>query len=194
MALTWFIGIEGLATGYRFAAFLRSSRLPNIQSAVERARGGVDRHDLNTLVGDVLLEAMAASHRITFPLSIAQALLSALLVVTSLMVMSGRRGARALALQALAANAILALVSYVLMRNVWASWIAMMIQIAGALPAGTPQRAAFGNVDALWWALRARLVFAELGTLALAAFALTRPRVRSYFEAAARAADHDDKL
>ncbi len=57
---------------------------------------------------------MLANARVTFPLAVGEVILSALLVVASGLAMGGRRGSRSLALQAIAANALLVLAAFVL--------------------------------------------------------------------------------
>src|SRR5262245_50323391 len=114
MVLTWFVGVHGLASGYGTAAFLRSGIIPDVTTAAQRAEGSGDLMEFAELFRRVELQAMATAQHVTFPLAVAQVLLSALLMVSSGLAMGGRRGARTLALQALAANALLAVVGYAL--------------------------------------------------------------------------------
>ena len=189
MMLTWFAGVHGLTTGCTNAMYLRDGALPDVATAAQNAHGGWDMMDFAALVHAVELQAMRLHARVTFPLSVAEALLAGLLVVASGLAMNGRRGARSLALQAVAANALLAAVAYAATRGVRAAWIDAVMRAAAALPVGIPQREAFGNPDALWWAARIKLVVFDLGALALGALALTRARTKTYFDAMARAAD-----
>lgn len=189
MALTWFIGVKGLTTGWTIASFLRSGLTPDVVTATRNAESAGHMAEFAQLWGAVEIESMQAIRRITFPLSIAQVLLSGLLVIASGLAMTGRRGSRTLALQALFANAALAGISYALTRGVRAQCIEAVIRAADALPHDLPQRAELANREAMWWIARIKLGVVDIGTLALGALALTRLRTKTFFEAAARAAE-----
>jgi len=186
MALTWFAGVHGLTTGCANAVYLRDGALPDVTSAAQNARGGWDLVDLVALLRAVELQAMRLDARVTFPLAVAEALLACLLIVASGLAMTGRRGARSLALQAILANALLAGVAYAATRGVRAAWIEALMRTAATLPLGAPQRDAFGNASFFWWAARIKLVIFDLGALTLGALALTRARTKTYFDAMAR--------
>lgn len=186
MALTWFAGIHGLTTGCANAAFLRDGALPDVTTAARNARGAWDLVDLVALLRAVELQAMRLDARVTYPLAVAEALLAGLLIVASGLAMTGRRGARSLALQAIVANAVLACVAYAATRGMRAAWIEALMRTAATLPIGVPQRDAFSNESFFWWASRLKLVVFDLGVLALGAFALTRARTKAYFDAMAR--------
>lgn len=185
MVMTWFAGVHGLTTGCANAVFLRQGRLPDLATATKAAQGGQDVMDFAAFMRSAELGAMLSHVRITFPLSIAEAMLGALLVLASGLAMSGRRGSRSLVLQAIAANALLATVAYVATRGVRAAWIEVVVRAAVVLPEAAPQR----DANALWWATRIKLVLFDLGPLALAWLALTRPRTRLFFDAVARTSE-----
>jgi hypothetical protein len=188
MVLTWCIGVRGLMAGFAGVVFLRGGTLPDVATATRNAEGSGDLPEFVALFHAAGLEAMHRIERITFPLSLAQLLLAALLVIASGMAMGSRPDARGLAIQALAANALLAGVTYALTPTVRAAAIDAVVNAIETLPSGLPQRAALPTRDALWW--WSRIVAAsEIGTLALGAFALTRPRTKVYFDAVARAAE-----
>jgi len=187
MVLTWFAGVHGLTTGCTTAMYLRDGAMPDVNTAAQNARGAWDAMDFVALVHAVEFQAMRVNARVTFPLAVAQALLAGLLVVASGLAMNGRRGARSLALQAVAANALLATLAYAATRGVRVASIEAVLRVAEALPAGAPQREILGNADALWWTGRIKLVVFDLGTLALGMLALTRTRTKLYFDAVARA-------
>jgi len=186
MVLTWFAGVRGLTTGCANAMFLREGRLPDLKAAVGAAQGGLD---FAALVRAAELQAMLAHVKVTFPLAVAEAMLGGLLVIASGLAMGGRRGARGLALQAILANALLCVAAFVLTRGVRAGWIDVVMTTAASLPITSPQRAAFSNPEALWWAARLKLIIVDLGPFLLATLALTRARTRTFFDAMAHAAD-----
>jgi hypothetical protein len=189
MVLTWLTGVHGFTTGCTSAMFLRDGALPDVHTAADNAKGAWDLIDVRALKDAAELVAMQANVRIAYPLAIAAVLLSGLLVVASGMAMGGRRGARALALQAIAANAALLVIAYALTRGVRSAWIDALARAAGALPDGAPARELFRVPGALWWLARVKLVVFDLGPLVIGALALTRARTKTYFEDAARAAE-----
>jgi hypothetical protein len=89
----------------------------------------------------------------------------------------------------LIANAVLSIVAYLLTEGVRAACIDTMVRAAQSLPAELPNRAAFSRPDLLWLGFRIKLVAVDLGLLAVGAFALTRGRARTYFEAMAKATE-----
>jgi hypothetical protein len=182
MVMTWFMGVRGLTTGCGTALYLRSGHAPDLTSAIRAAQGGWDAAGLNTLVQTAELSAKLAEMRVAFPLSVAEAMLGALLVIASGLAMGGRRGSRSLALQAVAANALMAVAAYVMSRGIRASWIDIVVRAAQDLPVTAPQR----HPETLWWATRFKLILFDLGPLALATWVLTRERTKAFFEAAAR--------
>jgi hypothetical protein len=189
MVLTWFTGVHGLTTGCAYAMYLRDGTVPDVATAANNARGAWNTSDFTALRDAAELLAMQASARVSFPLAIAAVLLSGLLVVASGLAMGGRRGARALALQALAANAALLLVTYVLTRNVRGAWIDALMRAADAMPGEASQRPWFLMPGMPLWLARIKLAIFDLGPLLIGALALTSARTKTYFEDAARAAE-----
>jgi hypothetical protein len=190
MVLTWFAGVNGLNEGLKEASLLRASRLPDLTTAATQI-GTVQE-----VMAAALLQAQQAvlAHgRVTFPLSIAEVILSALLVIASGLAMGGRRGARGLALQALGANALLALVAFALTPFVRAAYVDGVMRAAEGLPLPPPQRGMLGDAAFWQWFFRVKLAVFDLGTLALGALALTRGRTKTYFAAMARAAERAEE-
>jgi hypothetical protein len=147
------------------------------------------------------LRAISEQQHVTFPLQVAKLLLSGLLVVASGLAMRGRKGARALALQVLAANAMLALADYVLTRSIRSAWIEAVAQTGEMLPAlpaqsGASSEQAFWTWTTrrplLWWSARIWFVL-DLGALVLAAIALTRAKTKVFFDAVARATEQAEE-
>ena len=182
MVLTWFAGVHGLTTGCANAMFLRAGRLPDLSTATQAAKGGKDVMDFAALMRSAELTAMLSHVKVTFPLSIAEAILGGLLVIASGLAMSGRPGSRSLALQAIAANTLLVLIAYAATQRVRSAWIDVVARAAMTLPASAPQR----DAEALFWATRIKLVLFDLVPLMLAWLALTRQRTKVFFDAAAR--------
>lgn len=189
MMLTGFVGFNGLNTGAANAIFLREGRLPDLTAAGHAARSSLDMLDFAALVRAAELSAMLSHVKLTFPIAVAEALLSGLLMFASFLAMGGRRGARSLALQAVVANALLAVGAYVLTRGMRAEWMDVVMRTVAAMPATAPQHLAFGDPSKLWWITRIKLFFIELSPLALALFALTRARTKSFFDAVAHTAE-----
>jgi hypothetical protein len=189
MVLTWCYGMNGLMTGCAVLSFLRDGTVPEVSEVMQRAQGGADFGDLVNVNHAVLLQSMHQLSRVTFPINIAQVLLSALLVFASGLAMGSRKGARALVLQAILANAVLACVAYALTQGVRAACVDAVLRVVQSFPADLPNRAVALNPEVYWFGFRMRLVVFELGTLALGALALTRGRTRVYFDAMAKAAE-----
>ena len=135
------------------------------------------------------LKAMGEAQDVTFPLNAAKLLLSGLLILASGMAMGGRPGVRLLAVQAVAANALLAAVDYALTRSVRIAWIDAAARAGEMLPHDLPQREVLMSHATWWWLERIRFVVFELGSFALAALSLRTRRTRAYFDAVAEAAE-----
>lgn len=182
MVLTWFAGVHGLTTGCANTMFLRAGKVPDLTAAAQAAKSGKDVMDFAALMRSAELGAMLSHVKITFPLSIAEAILGGLLVIASGLAMSGRRGSRSLVFQAILANALFAVLAYVATVRVRATWIEVVARAAISLPESAPQR----DANALWWATRIKLVLFDLTPLLLAFIALTREKTRIFFDAVAR--------
>ncbi len=191
MVLTWFVGVCGLNAGVTYASFLHGGTMPDVAAATAEHAGTLAQ--VRELAGLEALHAMLGHARITFPLAVAEVILSGLLVVASGLAMGGRRGSRSLVLQAIGANALLAIVSYALTPAVRAAYIDGMLQAVGKVTLPPPQREMIPNASMMEWAFRIKLVVFDLGALGLGALALTRARAKSFFEAAARAAERTEE-
>ena len=183
MVLTWIIGVYGMYAGYGVASLLRGGKLPDL-SAITIHTGTLA--GVSEYAAIQQFESMLAHPRVTFPLAVAQALLSGLLVVASGLAMGGRRGARSLALQALGANAILVILTFLLTPFQRAAYLEGVLHAVESLP---PAQRELATPAILQWGLRIRLLIFDLGVFAVAALALTRARTRTYFEAVSRATE-----
>jgi hypothetical protein len=172
---------------------LRDARLPDVATATQNARGGGDTGEFVTLARAVSVDAMHRLASITFPLSVAQVLLSSLLIIASGLAMRSQRGARGLALQALLANLLLAGVAYVLTSGVRTSYIEALVSAAETLPADVPLRVLFGSRETLWWLSRFEFFVIDVGSLAVCALALTRARTKMHFDAVAQSGSAEEE-
>jgi len=190
MVLTWFVGVRGLNSGFSYASFLRSGTLPDMATAAKHVG---TMADVLELAGLEALKSMLAHARVTFPLAVAEVLLAGLLVVASGLAMGGRKGSRGLALQALGANALLAVVAYALTPGVRAAYIDGVLHAVDTVTLPEPHRDVLTNAGIFHWAFRIKLAVFDLGPLLLGALALTRERTRAFFEAVARATERPEE-
>jgi hypothetical protein len=191
MMLAWCVGVRGLMAGCSSVAYLRGSTLPDVATARRNAEVAGDVPEFVALFNAVTLDAMYRIERVLLPLSLAQALLAVVLVISSGLMMGNRPGVRTLAIQALAANAILAAISYVLTRNVRAAAIDAVVSAVQTISPDLPQRTMLPTRQMLWLFRWGGQIMAagEIGSLALGALALTRARTKTYLDAVARAAE-----
>lgn len=191
MALTWFIGVQGVAAGYTVITHLREGSVPDVASVTKQS-GDQPLHMLQ--VREMAKQqADADSRNITFPLGVAKLLLSGLLVIASGLAMTGRPGARTLALQALAANLMLAGIDYSLTRNVRAAWIESSVRVFESIPNPLPEQAVLMDRAVWWWFERSRFALFDIGILGVASLALLRERTKLYFRAVADAAETSEE-
>lgn len=198
LILSWCVGVQRLMTAGSQASFLREARLPDITTALANLRAGGDVMEFLTVRHALELQALQLFSKVTFPLSVAQALLAGLLVVASGLAMGGRPGARALALQALGANVLFTILYYALTPGVRGAFIDAQSALSAVLPLELSRRAVLLSPDALrpealWLSQRIEFVLGGLAPLSAVFFALTRPKARAWFEAAARAAEHAEE-
>ena len=181
MVVTWFIGVQGLTDGLRVATFLHHGVVPTADD--EATDDGAPPRPSALPPRPALADARDT----TFPLAVAEALLSGLLVVASGFAMSGRKGARSLAVQAIGVNAVYLILEYALTPAIRAAWVETFARTAEAMPKPNDY-AIFTSREFLWGLDRARLAV-HLGVLGLGALALTRPRTKAFFDVVARAAE-----
>ncbi|MEZ4442606.1 MAG: hypothetical protein R3B72_26165 [Polyangiaceae bacterium] len=191
MGVMWVMGVFGAMSGCSEVGYLRGSH-----EMTDELRREIDETDnplwrMELVRQQARLEALAEHHDRAFPLSVARMILCSLLVVASGSALAGRKGARGLALQAILANASLALLTFALLTPVRrASADAVARDAAVHQPLPLPD---LGEAEAIDFyrnqqldaeRLRAGL---EAFVFGLAALALTRRRTRAYFEAAEQA-------
>lgn len=195
MVLTWLVGVSGLMSGCSTVMVLQQDSIADISTELEKQGSPGPVQTVWVAIYSAQFKATIEAHAVTFPLNAAKLLLSGLLVVASVLAMGGRPGARPLALQALAANAVLAAIDYALTRSVRASWIEAASRVGDMMPRpfeNTKDLEAQGALLRLitsrhfwWWFERIRLMVIDLGIFGFAAFALTRQRTKVFFDAVA---------
>ena len=191
LVLVLLMGVRGLGSGCGTAVFLREGKVPDVAAVAEQARGGDPFEFTFQVIEAAQATAMAAHRHLTFPLGVGRMLLGGLLLVAAFLALNGRPGSRSLALQAIGATAVFCAVEYALTREVRGVWIDLVVRAGALLPEGAPERQSVTSA-ALWWtAERVRVALFELGTLGLAAVALTRERARLWFEAVAAATEEE---
>lgn len=164
MMLAVMMGMAGVAQGCATIQVFRAGSLPErplpagADVAAEEANRALERAELS-----IRLDA----RRTLLPLAIANLLLSALLFGAAWRVLGLRPGARSLATQALAANALFAIVEYSLTRDVRgkvAMAFADHFPRAGLKGAALSDAEVWSALDATAWLLfRAKLVLVLLG-------------------------------
>ncbi|MCS6900809.1 MAG: hypothetical protein RMJ98_14490 [Myxococcales bacterium] len=122
--------------------------------------------------------------RVRIPLAVANLLLSGLLVFAASRTFAGRASGRSLALQALMANGLLAVVSYVLTREMRGELVPVIVQYMMSVvknPGNVPEqelRSAF--TSAVWSGFRVQLV-ALLALYGVSGWVLSTEAARAYF-------------
>lgn len=203
--LLWLVGVSGLMSGCSTMMVLRQNSVADVASELSKQADGDVIQMLWVAMYSAQFRAMLNAHAVTYPLSIAKFLLAGMLVLTSVAAMNGRRGARGMAMQAIAANALLALLDFVLTRSVRAEWIEAVGRASEMLPVAKAgarredieaQQALFAmmrNRQFWFWAERIRLVLLEVAIFGSALFSLSRPRTKRFFEASEKLLNAEDE-
>ncbi|MDI3285968.1 hypothetical protein [Polyangium sp. 15x6] len=201
MILAWLIGVQGLSEAFATLVYLREGNLPDVAALTASMKDAAEPIEaLMVLQEAARLRTLGEMGPLAFPLFAGRFLLSVLLVVASGMAMSGRPGARMLAIQALLANAALATLTFWLLRDARYAWVDAVVRVGDVLPA-LPQAAPADQREAwpllldrrLWlWLPRIRLILFDVGALVLATITLTSPRTKAYFEAVAAAQEQTE--
>lgn len=133
---------------------------------------------------------------VRLPLSVANLLLSGLLVFASSRAFAGRSTARSLALQALGANGLLAVGGYVLTRDMRGELVPVIVRFmktAMKNPANLPEpELAAAFTSAVWAGFRAQLALL-LVIYGLAWWALSTEQARSYFSGQDEPVEDDEE-
>ena len=185
MVITWLAGVYGVTAGCGTVVYLREGRVPDETFAIADAQAMPDASSAVVAYREgAELRAIAAFGKVMMPISVAQVLLSILLVAASAMALAGRPGSRSFALQTLAANAIFAIVAYVVKSDLRDHWVTATVEAARQI-GGDP---VFGKTPAsLYWLARARLLIFEVGVVGFAVLAMLSKRTSVFLDAVAQA-------
>lgn len=175
----WVMGMNAAADGYVVVKV--------IHNPLSLSTAGAGKEALAT----AFVRAVSQHPRVNLPLGIAQILLGGLLVLISIKALVARHASTSFALQVLAANALLVIVSYALRQPVRGAVVDAIVG-SGLVhrPSGI-STAAFQRLERLqaWWAFRI-LLGLQLAALGLCAFALTRKTAREVLAPAPRPEGH----
>ena len=178
----WLLGMHAVIEGVRAIDIIRSPLSESLSS--------FDSNNVADAAQRAFVEGVSKHSGVTLPLGIAQLLLGALLAIVSIRALFGRRGSRSFALQVLAANALLAVVGYLLHDPVRAAVVESIV--VGVLDQRPPElgRAEFEAAARtnLMWGFRFWLT-AQLVGFGFAAFVMTRRRMRHLFSHSDQAMD-----
>lgn len=187
LLLVWVVGLFGATEGCQTIEVLH--------------RPEVVRKD-NHRIGDAemarrreaLIDTVVAFRRTVTPLAIGQLLLGSVLTLSAGLTLLGRGQARKLALQAIVIYALFLPVDYLVrrpMRAVAIETIADGITFPPVAATG-PSEDTLDQRVFFWWVYRGALGL-QLAVLTLGIFAMTRPRVRAFFNAMAGDRAHEQE-
>jgi hypothetical protein len=189
LVITSLMGFVGLNTSLLMAKYLRGGVGTEILEATSQLNDLPNPMDRLLAIRELaVMHAMAEMPRAAFGISVAHILLAGLLMLASGLAMSGRRGGRELALQAITALAAFHVLEYLLTMPVRTIAIEAVARAGELLPDSVQEKVWAASRSAWWWVERAALG-TKLAALGFAALALSRKRTLAFFEAAARAAE-----
>lgn len=202
MVLAWLIGVQGLSEAFATLVYLREGNLPDVAGMTLSLKDAAEPIEaLMALQAAAWMRTLGEAGQLAFPLFAGRFLLSVLLVIAAGMAMSGRPGARVLAMQALVANAALAILIFWLLRDARYAWVDSIMRVnevlptlpATAPPAEQEYWTSYLMDRRVWlWVPRMRLILFDVGSLVLAAITLTSPRTKAFFEAVAAAQEQTE--
>lgn len=176
LVVAWSFGVGGVMSGCNTLQFYRQTTHP---SPAFDARMSQDLRDQAEALNAARVEALDTHHHRMIPLAAADVLLSGLLIVACARALSGRPAGHNLALQAIGANIAYAVVDYFVSNPLREA----VIQAGASHPPTTVPPLPEAQIAAIYaWFFRSTLA-AEVLVLALAAYALTRPRVLRWYRA-----------
>ena len=182
LLMVWMVGLFGATEGCQTIDVLHHPE--SVRVALERMS------DLETSKRqEALIETVLKFRQTVTPLAVGQLILGSLLTFTAGLTLLGRGQARRIALQAIIVYALFLPLDYVMRRPMRAVAIDAITQGSPFPPLeeGGPALEPSDLRVVYLWAYRGALGV-QLTVLALGLFAMTRPRVRAFFSAAA--ADH----
>jgi hypothetical protein len=164
---SWMIGLGGMTNGCQTLNFYRQATQPTL----------VFDGKLAAEIKKARIDALNTQHARMVPLAAANLLLSGLLIFACWRALSGRRGAHALTIQAVVANAAFSVADFVVSRPVRAL---IIDSVSAHAPETMQQLSPPQLANAFWWSQRIMLA-GNLLVFALIGYALTRPRVIEIF-------------
>lgn len=191
LLVAWLIGVGGMMGGCGLVQFYQ-----NPTSSAVQVHEPQETNDWSQYLAKQRMvtkhasdEALVKYQTRMLPLGIANALLSAVLIIAVARAFAGRVGSRPLVLQAVIANAVYAIVDYVLSAPVRQTMIDAAVAVPMTVPMTeltTDPKAVSINPaqlgSAMSWTVQLFFVL-QLCVWVSIAFALTRPRVHAYYRA-----------
>lgn len=177
LLLVWIVGLFGAAEGCQTVDILHRPEAVRMESNhindVEIAKR-VESH----------IDTILALRRMVTPLAIAQLLLGSVLTLSAGLTLLGRAQLRSLAIQAMLAYSLFLPIDYLIRRPMRAFEINSIAEGLAYAPGGGPTLDAIDQRAIFWWAYRGALAL-KLIILSCGILALTRPRVRAFFDSLA---------
>jgi hypothetical protein len=178
LLLVWVVGLAGATQGCRTVEILHR---PDVARS-ENSRG--DDVELARR-GGALIDIVLAFRTTVTPLAVGQLLLASLLTLSAGLTLLGRGHARQLAIQAMVVYALFLPLDYFVRQPMRAITIDAFADGSAFPPGGPLASPELADQRALlWWVFRAALGL-QLVILTFGIVAITRPRVRAFFDALA---------
>jgi hypothetical protein len=177
LLLVWIVGLVGATQGCQTVEILHR---PDV-ARTENSRGADAEI---TRRGGALIDAVLAFRSTVTPLAVGQLLLASVLTLSAGLTLLGRGHARQLAIQAMVVYALFLPVDYLVRRPMRAITIDAFAE-GTTFPPGVSSPEMADQRLLLWWIFRVALGL-QLVILTLGLVAITRPRVRAFFDAMAR--------
>jgi hypothetical protein len=179
LLLVWMVGLFGATEGCQTIDVLHHPE--SVRTALERIS------DIETSKRqEALIDTVLQFRQTVTPLAVGQLLLGSLLTFTAGLTLLGRGQARKIALQAIVVYALFLPLDYMMRRPMRA--VAIDAIAGGMTFPPLEQGASSPEISDLrvvyWWAYRGALAV-QMTILTLGLVAMTRPRVRAFFSAAA---------
>src|SRR4051812_21954828 len=179
LLLVWIVGLVGATQGCQTVEILHR---PEVARS-ENSRGADAEL---TRRGGAPIDAVLAFRATVTPLAIGQLLLASLLTLSAGLTLLGRGHARRLAIQAMVVYALFLPLDYLVRRPMRAVTIDAFAEGSTFPPGGAIASPEIADQRMLlWWIFRVALGL-QLVILTLGLVAITRPRVRAFFEAISR--------
>ena len=179
LLLVWVVGLFGATEGCQTIDVLHHPETAHADG------GHIEDAEMARRRG-ALIDTVLAFRKTVTPLAIGQLLLGSVLTLSAGLTLLGRGQARKLAIQAIVAYALFLPVDYLVRRPMRAVAIDAIAD-GSTFPPAVVKTSSSEVVDqrvVFWWVYRGALGL-QLVILTLGVFAMTRPRVRAFFNAMA---------